>query len=72
VALDGRLGHERAADRWSDLDRDISGVLLGDLTVRIGWGQVLEPCRLALSMGRLLTARGWDETLRPCGSGCLI
>lgn len=72
VELDGRLGHERAADRWSDLERDISGLLLGDLTVRIGWGQVLEPCRLALSVGRLLSAQGWGESVRPCGSRCLI
>lgn len=68
--LDGRLGHERAGHRWSDLDRDISALLLGDVTVRIGWGQVLEPCRLAVAVGRLLESRGWEGRLRRCGSGC--
>jgi hypothetical protein len=71
VELDGRLGHERAADRWSDLERDLSALLHGDVTIRIGWRQVLEPCRLAVSVGHLLRARGWDEDLRPCGPRCL-
>lgn len=70
VELDGRLGHERATDRWSDLDRDLSRVLLGDLTVRVGWRQVLEPCRLAAGLGRLLRARGWTGTVRRCGDSC--
>lgn len=72
VELDGRLGHERALDRWSDLDRDLSSLLLGDLTVRVGWGQVLEPCRLAQVVARLLAGRGWSGRARRCGPGCPV
>lgn len=68
--LDGRLGHEKAADRWADLERDIASVVDGDVTVRIGWRQVLEPCRLAGLVGRLLQARGWTGEVTPCGPGC--
>lgn len=70
VELDGRLGHEGTRDRWLDLDRDLSSLLAGDLTVRLGWGQVLQPCRTAVSLGRLLVAQGWPGRLRTCGPGC--
>jgi hypothetical protein len=70
VELDGRLGHEAARDRWLDLDRDLSSLLVGDLTVRLGWGQVLEPCRTAISIGRLLVARGWPGRPGSCGPDC--
>ncbi len=72
VELDGRLGHEWAAGRWADLDRDLAAAATGRITVRLGWGQVLQPCRLALSMGQLLSSRGWEGTLRPCGPTCLV
>ena len=68
--LDGRLGHEAAKDRWSDLDRDLSAQLRGDLTVRLGWGQILQPCRTAEALGSLLVARGWAGRFRQCGKGC--
>ncbi len=70
--LDGRLGHERASDRWADLDRDIAAIVDGDVTIRLGWRQVLEPCRLAGLVGRLLQARGWDGRLKPCGPDCRV
>jgi hypothetical protein len=70
VELDGRLGHEFSADRWDDLDRDIDSALAGDTTIRVGWRQVLDPCRLAATVARLLAARGWTGALRPCGPGC--
>lgn len=66
IELDGRLGHERPGDRWADLDRDLAGLLRGDITVRLGWRQVLEPCRLAVAVSRLLTTRGWSGAARPC------
>ncbi len=73
VELDGRLGHTAAADRWSDLDRDLEAATRGDVTLRAGWRQVLEPCRLALVVGRVLRARGWSGAPRPCPSpGCLL
>ncbi len=68
IELDGRLGHERPGDRWADLDRDLAGLLRGDITVRLGWRQVLEPCRLAVAVSRLLTARGWSGAARPCAA----
>jgi hypothetical protein len=72
VELDGRLGHEAATDRWDDLDRDLDAVASGDLTLRVAWGQVLEPCRLASVVGSVLVARGWSGATRPCGSGCWV
>ncbi len=72
VELDGRLGHEWAVERWDDLDRDIDSAATGRLTVRAGWRQVLQPCRLAAGVARILVARGWDDRPRPCGPNCPI
>ena len=72
VELDGRLGHELQADRWDDLDRDISSAVEGDVTLRAGWRQVLQPCRLAGAVGRLLVARGWAGAPVPCGPTCTL
>ena len=70
VELDGRLGHEAAGDRWADLERDIAAVLGCSLTVRAGWQQVLDPCRLAGALARLLRGRGWAGEIRRCGLSC--
>ena len=72
VELDGRLGHELALDRWDDFDRDIASLVAGDTTVRAGWGQVLEPCRLALGVARIMQALGWRGTPHPCRPGCPV
>ena len=72
LELDGRIGHESADDRWDDLDRDLDAAASGDLTLRAGWRQVLEPCRLAAVVARILSARGWAGTARPCGPGCPV
>lgn len=72
VELDGRLGHEAARDRWADLDRDIASAVAGDLTLRVGWGQVLDRCRLASAVATLLLARGWDGAPHPCTPGCPV
>ena len=72
VELDGRLGHEQQADRWSDMDRDIDAVVSGGVTLRAGWRQVLSPCRLAVAVGRLLVARGWSGRPTACGRGCAV
>jgi hypothetical protein len=72
VELDGRVGHEEAHDRWADLDRDLSAVVAGDLTLRVGWGQVLDPCRLAAVVGGVLVGRGWVSTLRGCSKSCPV
>ncbi len=72
VELDGRLGHEWAAERWDDLDRDIDSAATGRLTVRAGWRQVLQPCRLAVAVAQILVSRGWGDRPRPCGPNCLL
>ena len=72
VELDGRIGHEEALDQWADLDRDLAAMVAGELTLRAGWRQVLDPCRLAAIVGRILIARGWISTLRGCSQGCPV
>jgi hypothetical protein len=72
VELDGRLGHEEASDRWADLERDLLAMVADELTLRAGWGQVLDPCRLAAIVGGVLVARGWVSTLRGCSEGCPV
>ena len=68
VELDGRLGHSAALDRWSDLSRDLEAAVMGAVSLRAGWQQVLDPCRLALLVGRVLQVRGWGGRPRPCRS----
>jgi hypothetical protein len=70
MELDGRLGHEWAVDRWDDLDRDLDAATSGRLTLRAGWGQVLQPCRLARVVALVLAARGWTGAARACGPRC--
>jgi hypothetical protein len=72
VELDGRLGHEAAMDRWSDLERDIDSAVAGSLTVRLGWGQVLDPCRVAAAVHRVLLTRGWSGRPRGCTPSCPV
>jgi hypothetical protein len=72
IELDGRIGHEDSTDRWADLGRDLEASVAGDLTLRAGWKQVLEPCRMASIVGSVLTARGWAAEARPCGPTCAI
>ena len=72
VELDGRLAHERTQDRWSDLDRDVDAAAGGAITVRLGWRQVLQPCRTAARLARILRARGWAGQPSPCSATCLL
>ena len=72
VELDGRLGHDRAVDRWADLERDLASAQTGELTVRVGWLQVLEAHRLAAALGAILQARGWPGRPHPCGPDCSV
>lgn len=72
VELDGRLGHEATRDRWADLERDLHAPADGLVTLRAGWGQVLDPCRLARVVGAVLQLRGWAGTPRSCGPGCAV
>ncbi|MDX6373374.1 MAG: hypothetical protein QOD98_2362 [Nocardioidaceae bacterium] len=70
VHLDGRIGHTDSLDRWADLDADLSAAVGRVLSVRLGWRQVLDPCRLAASIAKLLQQRGWTGQLQPCSSMC--
>ena len=72
VELDGRIGHEGAEDGWADLDRDLASATVGDLTLRAGWKQVLDECRLAAIVAQILVRRGWQGRPRPCGPGCAV
>lgn len=70
VELDGKIGHDGAEDQWDDIDRDLAGAVAGELTIRVGWRQVLEPCRLARAVATILQARGWKGDIKPCGADC--
>jgi hypothetical protein len=72
VELDGQLGHAAAKDGWADLDRDLGAAVRGDLTLRAGWQQVLDPCRLAVVVGAVLATRGWHASPVSCArTGCV-
>lgn len=72
VELDGRLGHEAAADRWKDLERDLAAAASDRLTLRPGWRQVLDPCRLAGILVGVLRSRGWVGTPIACSPSCPV
>lgn len=68
VELDGRLFHDTAARRDSDLERDLDAAVAGKDTVRLGWGQVFDrTCRTAIKVAALHRARGWSGTPVSCG-----
>ena len=64
VELDGSLAHR--GTRWRDLERDAYAAADGWITVHAGWHEVLDPCRLARVVARLLQARGWTGVPRSC------
>ena len=67
VELDGRIGHESARERSSDLARDLEAATGRLLTVRLGWHQVeVDPCATAASLARILRQRGWTGQMRAC------
>ncbi|PUA81924.1 hypothetical protein [Nocardioides currus] len=72
VELDGQFGHRDAEDRWADLDRDLAAAMADSITVRLGWAQVLAPCRVAAALAHILTARGLTQRPTPCGPGCEV
>jgi len=69
VELDGRIYHESAEKRDTDLDRDLDVLGEGRPTARLGWGQVFRrPCRTAVKLARILRTYGWEGDVRPCAS----
>ena len=72
VELDGAFGHRDAVDRWADLQRDLDAAVEDHVTLRPGWAQVLEPCRLAEVVATVLRQRGWTGRARTCGNHCTV
>ena len=74
VEVDGRLGHERWADRVRDGRRDRQLLTTARLTTRVFFADVaLDPCRTAAEVGAILTGRGWAGRPRRCRrAGCCI
>ena len=72
VELDGRLVHGTADARWLDLERDIESAVAGDVTVRLGWVHVTDPCRTAAAVVRLLRSRGWTGAATACSPRCAV
>ena len=72
VELDGAFGHRDSLDHWRDLRRDVQAAAGGVLTVRAGWAQVMEPCRLGAVLNQILRARGWAGGAVPCRPDCLL
>ena len=72
IELDGAFGHRDAVDRWADLQRDLDAAMEDHLTLRPGWAQVLEPCRLAALVETVLRLRGWSGRALSCGPGCAV
>ncbi len=67
VELDGRLGHDDAASRDQDLERDLDAATIAHTTIRLGYGQVFDrPCATAAKIAMLLNARGWHGPLAAC------
>lgn len=72
VELDGRFRHRDLEDKWADLDRDLAAAVDSLMTIRLGWSQVLSPCRVAVALAAILGARGWAGTPTGCCPGCPV
>jgi len=52
---------------WRDRKRDYAHAVVGWLTLRFGWFEVVRrPCAVAADIGAVLCARGWTGLLRSC------
>lgn len=72
VELDGRTWHDDVVARWHDLERDVRSLVGGDVTLRAGWRQVIDRCRLARAVALVLMARGWTGRPHPCSATCRV
>jgi very-short-patch-repair endonuclease len=69
--LDGHAGHDSAAGRFRDLQRDNANVEAGRTPVRVGWESVLdEPCEVARQRGAILRRLGWTGAVTGCSANC--
>lgn len=68
VELDGRIGHVEEG-MWRDRKRDNAHAVVGWLTLRFGWFEVVHtPCAIAADLAAVLRARGWTGVVRACPS----
>jgi hypothetical protein len=74
VEVDGRLGHERWADRVRDGRRDRQLLSTARLTTRVFFGDVAtDPCSTASEIAAILVSRGWHGRPRRCRRvGCTV
>jgi hypothetical protein len=67
VELDGRLGHNRATEKWRDMRRDNRSELARLRHLRYGWGDVVDrPCDVAIKQAEVLRQQGWTGTFKRC------
>jgi hypothetical protein len=70
VELDGRLGHDRARERWRDMKRDNRSEVQQLRHLRYGWADLLDrPCEVAAEQALILRQQGWRGAFRRC-AGC--
>jgi len=66
IELDGRIGHVEEG-MWRDRKRDNAHAVVGWLTLRFGWWEILRsPCGVAADIAAVLRGRGWTGQLRGC------
>jgi len=66
VELDGRSYHQGAA-RFRDYARDNRHVEMGLVTLRLGWGDVVDtPCAVARQVAAVLARHGWSGRPHDC------
>jgi len=66
VELDGRIGHVEEG-MWRDRQRDNAHAVVGWLTLRFGWWEVVHnPCAVAADVGVVLRTGGWTGLVRAC------
>lgn len=67
VELDGRLGHDRARERWRDMRRDNRSELAGLRHLRYGWADIVDrPCTVAAEQAVVLRQQGWMGSFTAC------
>ncbi|KQX65723.1 hypothetical protein ASD06_08860 [Angustibacter sp. Root456] len=72
VELDG-LAYHPAHEAERDGRRDNAALLVGDVTLRYGWGPVAgAACHVAVDVASLLRDRGWLGAPRACSPTCPI
>jgi hypothetical protein len=67
VELDGRLGHDRARERWRDMRRDNRSEVAQLRHLRYGWADMIDrPCDVAIEQAVILRQEGWAGVFKRC------